>query len=241
MANSRQIREWARDNGYEVSDAGPLSLDIRRAYNDAHDTAAPEVSVTDHAPEPVEEVAPKVSDDEPVIGRVIKRARKAAGSSRARGKKVARKSLVSVISMGYEWLAIPAASVSKPMAFMMQMQAPVVGEILDGPISGTILDKVLQPLASLNEAIEPVNAVLTPLVGALLLDKFPQHTDKILPKLRTGLYSWVKVAGPHYARQEELNEEFEKLYGQDIDKVLEMLLAVVQLTHEQNQSPEWGP
>jgi hypothetical protein len=243
MANSRQIREWARANDLEVSDAGPLSSDVRRAYYDAHDgsNTASEDSLTDNPPQIVEEVAPKVSDETPAIGRVINRAKKAASSSRARGKKVARKSLASVISMGYEWLAVPAASVSAPVSYMMQLQAPVVGEILDGPIAGTFLDKLLQPIASVNEAMEPVNAVLTPLVGAFLLDKFPQHADKIIPKLRTGLYSWAKVAGPHYARIEELNEAFEKEHGESIDKVLEQLLAVVQLSHEKKNSQEWGP
>jgi hypothetical protein len=241
MANSRQIRGWARDQGLEVSEAGPISTDIRRAYYDAHDNVdEPEVSITDNAPEFVQEVAPKVSDEEPVITRVVKRARKAAGTSRTRGKKVARKSLASVISMGYEWLAIPAASVSPPVSYMMALQAPVVGDILDGPIAGTILDKLLQPIATVNEALEPVNAVLTPLVGAFLLDKFPEHADKIVPKLRTGLYAWAKVAGPHYARIQELDEKFEEEHGASIDKVLEQLLAVVQLSHEKKQSQEWG-
>lgn len=243
MANSRQIRSWARDNGFEVSDAGPIASEIRRAYYDAHDgvTSEPEVSITDHAPEPIEEIAPKVSDEEPVIGRVIKRARKAATTQRARGKKVARKSLASVISMGYEWLAVPAAAFSPPVSFMMQMQAPVVGEILDGPIAGTLIDKLLQPLATVNEALEPVNAVITPLVGAFLLDRFPQHADKILPKMRNGLHQWAKVSGPHYVKIQEEEAVFNEEYGESIDKVLEQLLAVVQLTHEKRNGQEWGP
>lgn len=243
MANSRQIRGWARDNGYEVSDAGPISSDIRRSYYDAHDGAntSAEVSITDDAPEYVEEVAPKLTASEPVFERVVKQAKKVTASSRARGKKAVRKSLASVISMGYEWLAIPAATVSPPVSFMMQMQAPVVGDILDGPIAGTILDKILQPIATVNEAMEPVNAVLTPLIGAFMLDRFPQHADKIIPKLRTGLYAWAKVAGPHYARIQELDEKFEEEHGASIDKVLEQLMQVVQLTHEKRQSQEWGP
>lgn len=239
MANSRQVRDWAREQGYEVADGGPISLDIRRAYNDAHDPT-PEPTLTDNAPEVVEEVAPKVSDPTPVLGRVVNRAKKATSRTGGRTKKVVRKSLASVISMGYEWLAIPAATVSPPVSYMMALQAPVVGEILDGPIAGTLLDKILQPLATVNEAMEPVNAVLTPLVGAFLLDKFPQHADKILPKLRTGLHSWAKVAGPHYAKIQAEEEEFEKEHGESIDKVLEQLLAVVQLSHEKRNSQEWG-
>lgn len=244
MANSRQIRGWAKDNGFKVSEAGPIASDIRRAYYDAHDDTAggsPDVSIIDDAPERVEEVAPNVGAPEPVLSRVVSRAKKATSGTRARGKKVARKSLASVVSMGYEWLAIPAATVSPPVSYMMAIQAPVVGEILDGPIAGTILDKILQPLATVNEALEPVNAVLTPLVGAFLLDRFPQHADKIVPKLRTGLHAWAKLAGPHYEKIQEEEATFEKEHGESIDKVLEQLLAVVQLTHEKRQSQEWGP
>lgn len=242
MANSRQIRAWLRDQGYEVPDAGPLSLEFRQLYNEAHADAGPESSVMDQAPEVVEEVAPKVSDkDQPVMGRVISRAKKATSGTRTRGKKAARKSLASVISMGYEWLSVPAASVSKPVAFMMQIQAPVVGEVLDGPVAGTVIDKILQPLATVNEAMEPVNAVITPLIGAFLLDRFPQHADKILPKMRNGLHAWAKVAGPHYEKIQAEEETFEKEHGESIDKVLEQLLQVVQLSHEQRQGPEWGP
>lgn len=243
MANSRQIRAWARDQGMEVSDAGPLPLDIRRSYNEAHDgtNTDPQVSLMDDAPEYVEEVAPKLGDEGPVIGRVIGRAKKAATGSRTRTKKVARKSLAAVISMGYEWLSVPTAAISPPVSFMMQIQAPVVGEILDGPIAGTIIDKLLQPLASVNAAMEPVNAVLTPLVGAFLLDRFPQHADKILPKMRNGLHQWAKVSGPHYVKIQQEEEVFTEEYGDSIDKVLEQLLQVVQLTHEKRQGQEWGP
>jgi hypothetical protein len=96
-------------------------------------------------------------------------------------------------------------------------------------------------LATVNEALEPVNAVLTPLVGAFLLDRFPQHADKIIPKLRTGLHSWIKIAGPHIVKIQEEEAVFKEEYGESIDKVLEQLLAVVQLTHEKRQSQEWGP
>ena len=243
MASSREIRAWLKDQGYEVPSGGPLSLEYRKLYNEAHtDSDIPEVGLMDHAPEVVEEVAPRVSEpDRPVLGRVMNRAKKATSGSRTRGKKVARKSLASVISLGYEWLSVPAATLSKPVSYMMAVQAPVVGEVLDGPIAGTILDKILQPIASVNEAMEPVNAVLTPLVGAFLLDRFPQHADKILPKMRNGLHAWAKVAGPHYEKIQAEEEVFEEKHGESIDKVLEQLMQVVQLSHEQRNGQEWGP
>lgn len=34
--DTAQIRQWARDNGYDVSDRGRISADVREAYKAAH-------------------------------------------------------------------------------------------------------------------------------------------------------------------------------------------------------------
>ncbi|MFT3873947.1 MAG: Lsr2 family protein [Nocardioides sp.] len=34
--SSREIRDWARSNGYEVSDRGRVSAEIRKAFDAAH-------------------------------------------------------------------------------------------------------------------------------------------------------------------------------------------------------------
>jgi len=34
--HSAKVREWARENGYEVSDRGRISAEIRTAYENAH-------------------------------------------------------------------------------------------------------------------------------------------------------------------------------------------------------------
>lgn len=34
--DSAKVREWARENGYEVSDRGRISAEIRTAYENAH-------------------------------------------------------------------------------------------------------------------------------------------------------------------------------------------------------------
>ena len=35
-SNTRAVRDWARENGYEVSDRGRISADIQQAYDAAH-------------------------------------------------------------------------------------------------------------------------------------------------------------------------------------------------------------
>jgi Lsr2 len=34
--SAREVREWARENGYDVPDRGRVSADVREAYNAAH-------------------------------------------------------------------------------------------------------------------------------------------------------------------------------------------------------------
>lgn len=35
-SNTRAVREWARENGYEVSERGRISADVQQAYDAAH-------------------------------------------------------------------------------------------------------------------------------------------------------------------------------------------------------------
>lgn len=35
-SNTKDVREWARANGYEVSDRGRISADVQQAYDAAH-------------------------------------------------------------------------------------------------------------------------------------------------------------------------------------------------------------
>ena len=35
-SNTRAVREWAKENGYEVSERGRISADVQQAYDAAH-------------------------------------------------------------------------------------------------------------------------------------------------------------------------------------------------------------
>lgn len=247
MANSRQIRTWARDNGMEVSDAGPLSTDVRRAYREAHEESpTPDVSLMDEAPPVVEEVAPKVTDDEPVLGRVINRAKKATRSTPPRGRKVMRNSVSHILGFVYSGLAAPVSRVSEPVAFMMAMQSEVAGEILDPVVAGTMVDKILQPFAKVNEKLAPVQAMLTPLVCVAIMEKIPgmESDPRVVNTLRKSLASWAKIAKPHLEKIAEEEKAFAEEVGKDIDEVIESVQQVIILTRvkkEQATAAEsWG-
>ena len=243
MANSRQIREWAREQNLPVSDAGPIATDIRRAYREAHEeNPAPEVSLTDEALPFVEEVAPKVAAEEPVIARVISRAKKTTRAPR--GRKMARNSVAHILGFVYSGMAAPVSKVSPPVAYMMTVQSEVAGAVLDPVVAGTVVDKILQPFARVSEKMEPINALLTPLVCVALMERFPEQIPRIEPQLRKALGSWAKISKPHYDAIKAEEEKFTEEYGKDIDEVIEALKNVITLTAMQKEqataAESWG-
>lgn len=243
MANSRQIREWAREQNLPVSDAGPIATDIRRAYREAHEeNPAPEVSLTDEAPPFVEEVAPKVAAEEPVIARVISRAKKTTRAPR--GRKMARNSVAHILGFVYSGMAAPVSKVSPPVAYMMTVQSEVAGAVLDPVVAGTMVDKILQPFARVSEKMEPINALLTPLVCVALMERFPEQMPRIEQQLRKSLASWARISKPHYDAIKEAEEKFTEEFGEDIDQVIESVKNVILLTQMQKEqataAESWG-
>lgn len=243
MANSRQIREWAREQGLTVSDAGPISTEIRRAYREAHeDVPVPTVSLTDDAPPFVEEIAPKLTDDEPVIARVVNRAKKTARAPR--GRKMARNSVAHILGFVYSGLAAPVAVVSPPVAYMMSIQSEVAGAVLDPVVAGTVIDRILQPFARVNEKMAPLNALLTPLVCVALMERFPEQIPRIEGQLRKSLASWARISKPHYDAIKVAEEKFTEEFGKDIDDVIEAVKNAIVLSamaKEQATAAEsWG-
>lgn len=247
MANSRQIRAWAREQGLDVSDAGPISTDIRRSYREAHEevTDSSPVSVMDDAMPVVEEVAPKIAEDEPVIARVITRAKKASRPSSGR-RRATRNPVSHILGFVYGGLAAPVSKVSEPVAYMMSIQSDVAGQILDPVVAGTVLDKILQPFAKVNEKLEPVQALLMPLACVAVMERFPgmESDPKVVNMLRKSLASWAKIAKPHLDAIKAEEAQFEEEFGKDINEVIEMLQNVIlvsRMKKEQAAAAEsWG-
>lgn len=236
MAQSRTIRKWALETGRydDLSEMGPIPAHIRRDFREAH-ADMPEGEPAPVAPpdasEPIEEVAPKLQPDEPVISRVASRVRKAR-TSKPRGRKV-RLSVASLISEGWQYLAIGVSRFSAPVGWMMDNQAPVAGLVLDEPIAGTVLDKILQPFAKVEQTFDPVNALIGPLVCAYLMDRFPDQQDKIIPRLRKSLMSYARVTAPYYDKLEETETQLSEQFGGRIDDIIESLQMVITLSHQQ--------
>jgi hypothetical protein len=111
-----------------------------------------------------------------------------------------------------------------PVARILDMQAPVAGIIVDDLARGTLLDKVLQPLARGGEKAEKTVALIGPpiLVGAMNAN--PRLFPVLKPMLKMTLMSWMKISGPAMAKVQKRQEAFsEEFAGVDLDALIDSL------------------
>jgi len=141
-----------------------------------------------------------------------------------------RVSVAGVVEWGWGILARAAQPVSVPLSRCLAMQAPVAGLVLEDVVRGTVVDRVLQPLARGQEQLQSVGAlVLLPaaVAGLHAAEGLPEAAREVrraflIPVAREGAAMWVRVAGPKI--RERLEQEAEKgpVY-QQADELLVML------------------
>lgn len=186
------------------------------------------------------ESGPEIPERAPIIKqdtsrRVKETLTRIATRSKAPVKSVTKKPRVSVenvISVVWEGLARLASPVNPPVARVMAMQAPVAGKILDGPLKDTVIDRILQPFARMEESGGAVFALLAPPMIVGTITSNPQTAPLLLPILRQALASWMKLAGPHLKEVEKLEEDFENEYGKRIDDMIKFFLGYPDATVE---------
>lgn len=136
-----------------------------------------------------------------------------------------RVSLESLITRGWQMLAQAVQPIAPPVARVLDMQAPVAGMILEDPIKGTIVDKILQPIARVEKGGEIAFALLGPpmLIGALAAK--PASAPVVVPLLREALRLWVDIAGPKLAQVKAREEKFKEEYGTQVDDMIDYFLG----------------
>lgn len=146
---------------------------------------------------------------------------------RAIKAQAARVPVDRIIARGWQFLAQMVAPINIPVARVLDMQAPVAGLILEDNIKSTMVDKILQPLARVEERGEVAFALLGPpiLVGAITAR--PQMAGVLIPILREALKTWIDVAGPSMKIVQEREKDFEEKYGQRIDEMISYILAPI--------------
>lgn len=198
MATTTDIREWAKGQGITVRSKGPLPDDVRARYDEAHadpdalyqlpdgtagveggraDVAATAPDVATAAPPPPAD--PKQTERTPARppkpaaarpGGLLARIRgggKAPARTRAAGKKFPRVSLANLIEDAWGQFAWAAAPIP-PMQRLLQAQAPFAGLALEDALAGTVVDKVLQPVARAEDKAKAVGGIMFPPMALML-------------------------------------------------------------------------
>lgn len=230
MANTHDIREWGKERGYEVSDTGPLSAELRQAYQAYETGAESDASAKVQSPER-QETAPKERSTPVTRAReAIAGARSGAQKSSRTRKATAKKTFprVSVEDiLGTVWSGIGSlmSRPSPPVGYMMKLEAPVAGLILEDVVKGTVVDRVLQPVARNGDRAKSLGALVGPPFLVLTLQFRPDLAPDILPQLRRMMATWIDVAGPKIEIVAEREAKFEEKYGESIDQMMEGLVS----------------
>lgn len=235
MANLQDIREWGKTNGFDVSDSGPLPRGLRAAYsNRSDDDVITEIVPDEDEGSKVIEHSPKVVERPPTVHKpsLVSRARAAVGkradeAPRVSGPSKPRKSLDRIIERAWDMLGRVIQPVNLPVARVMAVQAPVAGLLLEDIVKGTIVDKVLQPVARVEEKGELAFALIGPplLVGLLTSQRGQQLAPVLVPALKESLRVWLEVAGPKIEIARKRDEEFAAKYGAQIDTLIDSFFA----------------
>lgn len=188
--SDEEIRDWARATGRPVGAKGRISAALRAEYEKLAEEAAAHPPAVADSPPPSPPSAsgrgPESDSTGPAGAREETRPRKVraartslrgrvwGGSSRSGRKRKDRGPRVStekLIQRGWETAARILLPVNLPVARCLDWQAPTAGAILEEAVRDTVVDKLLQPVARVEDKLELGAALLGPpvLIFALQL------------------------------------------------------------------------
>jgi hypothetical protein len=225
MATDAEIRAWANQQGYEnVPTRGSLPGWIRDAHEAYHQTGQ-----NGNGADPFD--APPPSAVRETRPRNVKAARWPwAGGKKTGGKKKAKHPRVPVddlISAVWGGLAGMGQAMMPATSKMMKWQAPVAGKVVEDAIEGTVIDKMLQPIARTTAAGEVVTVMLGPPLLMAAIETNPARAPFVVPILRAMLIRWFAIAGPKLEEKRQEESEFEAEYGQSVDELLDEMLGAI--------------
>lgn len=174
----------------------------------------------------VVEQPPRVNPSLAERARSLVEKTKKAGTPPRRGRGP-RVPVDSLISGAWGLLARMAAPINIPVSRVLAVQAPIAGMVLEDVVKDTVVDKLLQPIATVGQGGEVVFALVGPplIVGALT--KKPEMAPVLEPLLRAALKSWLTIAGPKMEKVMKEEAEFESKYGTTLDVLIESFFADV--------------
>jgi hypothetical protein len=250
-ATDAEIREWARDRGMEVSVRGKLATDVRAEYEAAHPSGSFD-DVDDEIPFvltlPDEDDAPAPGSGAPSTAPSPEPASPRREEVRPQGKKVSaaerfrqrtqttrkpNRKRVSVETIGGFIWNMGAMLVSQvpsmvPAGRAMALQADTSGVIIEDIVRGTVVDRLLQPLARGGESAEKTFGLLGLPVLTMLVCANPGLYEPLKPAMKmalmVGAHDRADAAKKLQRRAESMADDF----GADaatLDAVIESLFS----------------
>lgn len=233
MADTSDIREWLKVNRPELhTQRGRLNDAQRDAWNEAHpDEPAVPVALAEKAPAADDAPAKPETPPARTPGWL---ANQGKGKPQRSYRRVSTEGVLSAVwTIGAH--VIGQAPNLVPTARCLMIQAPAAGMVMDDAIRGTIVDKVLQPVARAGKKGEAFAAVVGPPLIVTAIAQQPALYPVLRPVLREMLASYVIMAGPKIRKAAEREEKLLKELGGNlatIDEMIESLFAPVMTPEE---------
>lgn len=219
------IRAWLRENRPDlgVQPKGKVPEAAVKVYREVHGDETPPEEVTAPSLQDEAERSPEVA---PVPE---KKAWWQKAAPRAKPKPVHRRTPIDTVMAGaWRGLAFMASQNPQtiPVGRCLALQAPAAGMVLDDVLKGTMLDKMVQPLARTSKSGETVWALLGPPLLTGLITSKPELYPVLRPMLREAVGSWVLLAGPKMRKAEERKQKLLSELGGDMETIDAMIDAL---------------
>jgi len=241
VTTTAEKRAWLRENGHpDIAVKGVIPPQLLDEWDQAHPGDTPgdddfDTSAADNPPadDGQAETPPRKPRGQGSTPRGKGRWPFSRGGTKPKQKRVP---VDEVIAGGWRLLAKVAKPIP-PLQRTLKIQAPVAGLLLEDTIRGTIVDTVLQPIARLQRQGKAVAALAGPpmlvTAGTLHMQRAAAADEEPNPVimgiihegLRESLMLWMDVAGPKFEQAMKREKQFEDLYGQRVDDLIELLFS----------------
>jgi hypothetical protein len=246
MSEMQDIRIWAREHGYTVADRGRLPGEVVEAYGSRGEPDEPDGEPMLMEPAPSNGDAPAAAEParaerppvEPPKARTSLFSRKQAQPGKPRTAPKVRHNRVSIENIlstgwGIGAMALARRPEAIPVARVMDMQAPVAGLIGEDLLKGTIVDRLLQPLARGGAKAEMTVALIGPPLIVGIMTARPSTFPVLRPMLKMSMMTWMEIAEPQMRKVQKRAETWSEKFGDvDLDAMIDALWAGL---------PEAGP
>jgi len=233
VARNRDIREWARENGVDIGDRGPIPDPVREAWaaREGEPVEPVDGDGAEQLPAGDGDQGVRVLPAPPAVAETLpvpppKRRLWPAKGGAGKGTR-RRESLETLVGFAWGGLSSSMARAQRyPTARILQLQAPVAGVIVDDLLKGGIVDRMLQPLARAGKSGEAAFALVGPPLIVELLQRHPERRDILLPMLHAALEQYAEIAGPKLAAAKKRAEKrAAELGAGDIAELIQWLFA----------------